>query len=155
MEYYVQLLKTMIMKMSSVGNTSLIKLFCNSRFPHFPLLTVITMLGVEFNQEVLVRVTANQCFLLLIKLLNQTKVGVEYLSEVQTIIYYHELTAVFFREGEEEQREMIRFFVDLILELRKNVVSLSIFMNLLTNTLFFTNIDRPAQILRFATCFYA
>lgn len=45
-EYYAQLLKAIIMKISIPGNHSLIKLFCNSRFPHFPLLTVITMLGV-------------------------------------------------------------------------------------------------------------
>lgn len=53
----------------------MIKLFCNSRFPHFPLLTVVTILGVDQEMEELVRVTANQCVLLLIELLNEAQVG--------------------------------------------------------------------------------
>jgi hypothetical protein len=46
-EYYVQLLKTIILKASSADNNFLIKLFCNKRFPSFPLLTVVTVLGVS------------------------------------------------------------------------------------------------------------
>jgi len=48
----------------------MVKLFCNSRFAHFPLLTTVAVLGIEQDAEELVRVTANQCLLLLIGLLN-------------------------------------------------------------------------------------
>lgn len=75
----MQLLKTIILKISQPDNRSMVKLFCNSRFPHFPLLTTATLLGVEQSAEELVRVTANQCVLLLIGLLNEAQVGLEYL----------------------------------------------------------------------------
>jgi hypothetical protein len=88
-EYYVQLLKTIILKISSPETHSLIKLFCNNRYPHFPLLTIVATLAVSYEQEELVRVTANQCVLLLINLMNQTQIGLEYLSELQMVVYYH------------------------------------------------------------------
>jgi hypothetical protein len=44
---------------------------------------------------------------------------------------------VFFAEGEEEQNELLRFIVDLVLSLRNNITSLAIFMNLLTNGMMF------------------
>lgn len=43
---------------------------------------MITLQGTKVNKEVLVRVTAHQCLLLLINLLNEKQVGVIYLSEV-------------------------------------------------------------------------
>lgn len=69
-EYYIQLLKTIIMKISIHKNNSLIKLFCNNRYPSFPLLTMVTLLGTSLTREVLVKVTAHQCVLLLIALIN-------------------------------------------------------------------------------------
>lgn len=50
-EYYSQLLKSIVLKISANGNHSLIKLFCNNRFPHFPLLTTITVIAVDTQQE--------------------------------------------------------------------------------------------------------
>ncbi len=89
-EYYVQLLKTIIMKMSN-GNASLIKLFCNNRYASFPLLSHVSYLATQHPEE-LVRVTAQQCVLLLIQLLNIKNVGCGYLSELQMAVLFYELT---------------------------------------------------------------
>jgi hypothetical protein len=148
-EYFVQLLKTLILKVSGVENKSMIKLFCNGRFPHFPLLTTVVMLGVDLRHEELVRVTASQCVLLLIKLLNDTHLGLEYLSEIQMVIYFHELLDSLFEAGQEEREEHMRFIVDLILSLRNNQAALSVFMNLLTNHLLFRHAHQTHHILHF------
>jgi hypothetical protein len=87
-EYYIQLLKTMIMKMSN-GKDELLKLFCNGRFPAFPLLTVVTVLGIDNTHEYLVRVTAHQCLLLLINLINEKQTGRAYLTELQMVVFYY------------------------------------------------------------------
>lgn len=68
-EYYVQLLKTIVLKLSN-GNNSLIKLFCNNRYPSFPLLTAIVTLATYFQKEELVKVTAQQCLLELTGIIN-------------------------------------------------------------------------------------
>jgi hypothetical protein len=75
------------MKMSN-GHPSLIKLFCNNRYSSFPLLFQITYLAVNAHEE-LVKITAQQCVLLLINLLNKKKVGCGYLSEIQMAVFYH------------------------------------------------------------------
>jgi hypothetical protein len=68
------------MKASAEGNEFLIRLFCNKRFPSFPLLTVVTVLGVSEEVDELVRITAQQCVLLLINLINSVKTGLVYLN---------------------------------------------------------------------------
>jgi hypothetical protein len=78
----------MIMKMSNAKD-KLIKLFCNSRFPTFPLLTVVTVLGIDRTHEYLVRVTAHQCVLLLINLINDKQTGKRYLTELQIVVFYY------------------------------------------------------------------
>lgn len=79
-EYYVQLLKTIIMKAGGEDNHFLIRLFCNKRFPTFPLLTAPTILAVSPKVDELVRITAQQCVLLLINLINTARTGLVYLN---------------------------------------------------------------------------
>ena len=86
----MQLLKAIIMKMIN-GHSSLIKLFCNNRYSSFPLLCQITFLAVH-AQEQLVKITAQQCVLLLINLLTLKKTGCGYLAEIQMGVFFHELT---------------------------------------------------------------
>lgn len=58
-------------------------------------------------------------------------------------------------EGSEEIREeSAKFVVDLVLALKDNVVSQCILMNLITNQLFFKNIEEPQRILHFLGNFY-
>lgn len=153
-EYYVQLLKTTILKLSSPDTHSLIKLFCNNRYPHFPLLTTVAALAVSPEQEELVRVTANQCVLLLIKLINATGVGFEYLSELQMVVYYYETVKSTMEGSDEEREENVKFLVDLILALKDNLVSQCIVMNLLANQLFFRKERAPWKVLWFLTMLY-
>ena len=148
-EYYVQLLKTITLKLSSPEHRSMIKLFCNSRAPHFPLLTVSLILGAEQKLEELVRVTANQCVLLLIGAVNDTEIGLEYLSEIQFMVYFHSFVDSLFSGNEENCLEQLRFAVDLMLSLKRNTISLVIFMNLLTNHLLFRHGFLPPKIIRF------
>lgn len=91
-EYYIQLLKTIILKISTTDNQTLLKLFCNNRFPSFPLLAVVTILGTNLSKEVLVKITAHQCVLLLISLMIKNKTGLSYLVDLQMIVFYFELT---------------------------------------------------------------
>lgn len=91
MEYYVQLLKTIILKISH-GNSSLIKLFCNNRYSSFPLLSMAVTLASAYNKEELVKVTASQCVLQLIAIINEKRVGKGYLTDLQMVIFYYELT---------------------------------------------------------------
>ena len=72
----------------SHGQTSLIKLFCNNRYASFPLLGQTTLLAI-YAEEELVRVTAQQCVLMLIGLLAKKKVGEGYLVETQMAVFYH------------------------------------------------------------------
>jgi len=76
-EYYAQLLKTVIMKVSR-GESSLLKLFCNNRYASFPLLARSTYMALHGADE-LVRVTARQCVLLLVGLIARRKAGQGYL----------------------------------------------------------------------------
>lgn len=67
-------------------------MFCNKRFPTFPLLTTATILGVNQSCDELVRITAQQCILILINLINRHKTGLVYLNELQIIVFFYELT---------------------------------------------------------------
>lgn len=75
------------MKISN-GQASLIKMFCNNRYCSFPLLTQVSYLATQSREE-LVRVTAQQCVLLLIQLLNSKQIGRGYLAEIQMAVFYH------------------------------------------------------------------
>lgn len=72
----------------SNGNPSLIKMFCNNRYASFPLLCQVCYLATQSPEE-LVRVTAKQCVLLLINLLNEKRVGCGYLVEVQMAVFFY------------------------------------------------------------------
>jgi hypothetical protein len=41
----------------------------------------------------MVKITAQQCVLLLINLINTKKTGLVYLNELQIVIFFHELTS--------------------------------------------------------------
>jgi hypothetical protein len=92
-EYYVQLLKTIVLKISSHGNNSLIKLFCNSRYPSFPLLTAVATLASADLKEELVTVTARQCLLQLAALINEKQIGRGFLTDLQMVVFLHEFTS--------------------------------------------------------------
>lgn len=96
-EYYVQLLKTIILKINN-GHNSFIKLFCNNRYFSFPLLCQTCFLATHASEE-LVRVTARQCVLVLVGLLVRKKVGEGYLVEGQMAVFYHEITMQLSEEG--------------------------------------------------------
>ena len=70
------------------------------------------------------------------------------------VVYFHELLENLFSSSKEECGEQIRFVVDLILCLRTNVASLSVFMNLLTNHLLFRHGHQPTKMLHFLGFFY-
>lgn len=52
-------------------NKSLIKMFCNNKYPNFPLLTYTTILASDTNE--LIKVTAQQCILILVGMINERK----------------------------------------------------------------------------------
>jgi hypothetical protein len=78
-EYYVQLMKTILMRISEHQcNRFLIRMFCNERYPTFPLLTNATILAVSANE--LIKVTAQQCILIIVGLINEQQIHTRYLS---------------------------------------------------------------------------
>jgi hypothetical protein len=91
-EYYVQLLKTIVLKISTQGNNSLIKLFCNSRYSSFPLFSVVVTLASADLKEELVTVTARQCLLQLAALINEKQVGRGFLTDLQMAVFLYEFT---------------------------------------------------------------
>jgi hypothetical protein len=136
------------MKLSQHGNASLIKLFCNNRFVTFPLLTVATILSTKLMSEVLVRVTAQQCVLLLLNLINTKGVGKAYLQEMQILVFYHEITSDI-AEEEKDREGMLKYLVDLIFALVPNPISLSLLLNCLCNNLISKNLNHPNRIISF------
>jgi len=55
------------------------------------LFTACTLLG-NYGKEELVRITAHQCVLLMIGLMDSNGVGLKYLVDLQIIVFYFELT---------------------------------------------------------------
>lgn len=86
--------------------------------------------------------------------MNKSKIGLEYLSELQTVVYYYEIVRNMMEGSEEQKEESLKFMVDLILALKDNIVSQCILMNLIANQLFFQNIAEPHRILQFIRNFY-
>jgi hypothetical protein len=124
-EYYAQLLKTIVLKVNS-GQASLIKLFCNNRHPCFPLLAQATSLAAHATEE-LVKVTAQQCVLLLIGLLARKRVGEGYLVEAQLALFYHEVTLQLLPAADREGA--IKYVVDLVTALQTCPASVGMLMN--------------------------
>ena len=143
-EYYVQLLKTLIMKMNH-GHPSLIKLFCNNRYACFPLLCQVTFLAIHAQEE-LVLVTAQQCVLMLVSLLASKKVGEGYLVEAQMAAFYHELTLQL--SSTKDMEGSLRYIVDLMCTLQNNLTSLTMLMNCFTLNLILTRLKDLPSLLR-------
>lgn len=81
------------MKLEQENNSSLLKLFCNSKYSSFPLLTNCLILSIKINvpKEELVRVTAQHCLLEIIHIINKKKLGQHYLVNLHIIIIYYEV----------------------------------------------------------------
>lgn len=47
-------------------------MFCNSKYPTFPIFTYVTLLAIDKNE--LIRVTAQQCILILLRILNEKQI---------------------------------------------------------------------------------
>ena len=143
MEYYIQLLKTVILKMR--GHASLIKLFCNNRYSSFPLLYQVTYLAV-CAQEELVKITAQQCVLLLVNLLNSRGVGRGYLCELQMAVFYHEVTLGIAR-SESDVEGGLKYLIDLLVALQNNRISLEMLMNAFVLNVILRKRERVWQVL--------
>ncbi len=113
------------------GNSSLIKIFCNNRYPSFPLLSKVTVLAASSKEE-LIKITAQQCLLLLVQLLNKKNVGRGYLAELQMVVFYHELTCDLNKKNKDLEGGL-KYLVDLINSLRNNKISLTLLLNAVTN----------------------
>ena len=139
-EYYVQLLKTIILKLGAPGNESMLKLFCNARFPDFPLLaTPADIATCARNIDPMVVITAQQCVLLLVTLMARLRTGLCYLADLQMTVFYFEVGRAVAQEAKQgEEEEWLKYLVDLVIVLKGHPVSLSVLMNSLTNHLLAT-----------------
>jgi hypothetical protein len=144
-EYYVQLLKTIVLKISAQGNNSLIKLFCNSRYPSFPLFSAVVTLASSDHREELVRVTARQCLLQLTALINEKQVGRGYLTDLQMVVFLYEFTSSM-QEGDEEGQ--LKYLTDLLFALRDNPIALSLLLSAFTNNVIVPLLSNFPAILR-------
>lgn len=144
-EYYVQLLKTIVLKISLQGNNSLIKLFCNSRYPSFPLFSAVATLAAADLKEELVIVTARQCLLQLAALINEKQIGKGFLTDLQMAVFLHEFTSGM-HEGDEEGQ--LKYIADLLFALRNNPTSLSLLLSAFTNNVILPLLGNFPAVLR-------
>lgn len=111
-EYYVQLLKTILMKITEKEeNRSLIKMFCNNKYPTFPLFTYCTILACDPNE--LIRVTAQQCVLILVIAINETNTYSIYLSEPPMLVFIVRLATEFLKPGTDHEG-ICKYLADLM-----------------------------------------
>ena len=111
-EYYVQLLKTILMKVTeNEENKSLIRLFCNNKYPTFPILTNSTLLATDSNE--LVKVTAQQCVLILVGIINDRDLYSAYLMELPMLAFFVKVTHEYLNP-EADHEGIIKYLADLI-----------------------------------------
>lgn len=144
-EYYVQLLKTIVLKISIHGNNSLIKLFCNSRYPSFPLLSSVVAIASAGLKEELVTVTARQCLLQLAALINEKQVGKGYLADLQMAVFLYEFTSNML-EGDSEGH--LKYLADLLFALKDNPTALSLLLSAFTNNVLLPIMNDFPGVLR-------
>lgn len=134
-----------MLKISSQGNNSLIKLFCNTRYPSFPLFSAVVTLASADHKEELVRVTARQCLLQLTALINEKQVGRGYLTDLQMAVFLYEFTSSM-QEGDEEGH--LKYMTDLLFALRDNPISLSLLLSAFTNNVLLPLLNNFPAILK-------
>jgi hypothetical protein len=79
-------MKTILIKISSPEENRLfIRLFCNDKYPTFPMLTYITIIAGDPNE--LIKVTAQQCILILVNMINENKIYSVHLSEPPMLVF--------------------------------------------------------------------
>lgn len=134
LEYYVQLLKAILIKMGD-KQPALLQLFCNSRFPSFPLLSACACIATLPACDELVRVTAQQGVLLLANLCDRLSTATAYFHELQMLVFYVELVNSMAEELEKGGEELLGYLCDLLLALKNNTTAVSLLMNVVTNKL--------------------
>jgi hypothetical protein len=109
---------------------------------------MVTLLGSSLIKETLVKVTAYQCVLILIRILNEKQVGRAYLNDMQIVVFYFEVGKQL-AEGQEDREGMLKYVVDLIYTLRNNSNSLSLLLNTLTNLMIIKHANDIAKTILF------
>lgn len=95
------------------------------------------------------RVTAHQCLLLLVNLINEKQTGRAYLTELQMVVFYYELVCSIVEDLAKEDDGSLRYLVDLIYALRQNASSLSILMNIVVNVVIVRHLNEGSAVLAF------
>lgn len=113
-------------------NKSLIKLFCNNKYPTFPILTNSTLLATDPNE--LVKVTAQQCVLIIIGMINAQQLFTTYLYEMPMLVLFAKISTEYLIEGA-DQEGIMKYLADLVFELRKNSVPLLLLANIISNVI--------------------
>lgn len=143
-EYYVQLLKTILMKISEhEQNKSLLRMFCNNKYPNFPLLTYSTILACDANE--LIRVTAQQCILILVGMINEKKLYEMYLSEPPLMIFIVRLATEFLKVDSDHEG-ICKYLADLMYELRNNRKSLFLVSNIVCNVIIVATLPKKITV---------
>lgn len=148
-EYYIQLLKTILLKISeNEENRSFIKLFCNNKYPSFPILNNCSILASDNNE--LVRVTAQQCVLIIVGMLNERQQYTGYLCEMPMLSFFAQVACEYLNPAADHEG-VAKFIADLLYELRRNSVPLLLLNNIVCNVIFIQNLPHAYHIpLKFA-----
>lgn len=130
-EYLSQLFKTIIMRIKeSERSVDLIYLFYNTKFPNFPLFSYSTLLAI--NKSELVRVTSQQCVLLIINMFSQKKLNSNFLAELPMLMMVYQLISEF-TSPKCDQDGLMKFLTDLLFELRHFRMVLLLINNFIFN----------------------
>jgi hypothetical protein len=118
-------------------------MFCNTKYPNFPLLTFTTILAGDFNE--LIKVTAQQCILILVSMINEKKIYSIYLSEPPMLVFVVRLATEFLKP-ETDHEGICKYFADLMYELRSNQVPLLLISNILCNIIIISSLPHKTLI---------
>ena len=151
-EYLVQLLKSIIMRMQGASK-SLIKMFINSRHPSFPLLTAATTLATHPLHDQLVTITARQCVLLLVGVLDEKDVARNYLSDLQMMVFFHQITIEINQEDQKDKEGLIKYLAELFLALHHTPSAQALLLSTSLNINIIRMMHSPPTVLNFVTTF--
>jgi hypothetical protein len=154
-EYYIQLIKTILMKISeNPDNRLLIRMFCNTKYPNFPLLTYISILAADTNE--LIGVTAQQCILILVDMINENKMYSIYLCEPPMLTFVARLATEFIKPNSDREG-ICKYLADLMYEMKSSEVPLMLISNILCNVIIVSSLPMKISIAlefveRFCKC---
>lgn len=105
---------------------------------------MVTIASADLKEE-LVIITARQCLLQLVALINEKQVGRGFLTDLQMAVFLHEFTSGM-QEGDEEGH--LKYIADLLFALRNNPTSLSLLLSAFTNNVILPLLGNFPAVLR-------